>query len=70
MKKQAVVHRAMEVAEDPLQSGAMRLPRVMHMEADPLNRIGDVRPGEGEVLLGTSKTPVGDRISNEGTLIL
>jgi hypothetical protein len=28
------------------------------METDLLHSVGDVRPGEGEVLKGTNKTPV------------
>ena len=35
----------------------------MHMKTDLLDCRGEVRPGEGEVLQGTSKTPVGSRIS-------
>jgi len=34
------------------------------MKTDLLNSVGEVRPGEGEVLQGTGKTPVGSRISH------
>ena len=34
------------------------------MKADMLNNICEVRPGESEVLQGSSKTPVGSRISH------
>ena len=34
------------------------------METDLLNSVGEVRPGEGEVLQGIGQTPVGSRISH------
>jgi len=34
------------------------------METDLLNGISEIRPGESEVLQGSSKTPVGSRISH------
>ena len=39
------------------------------METDLLNRVGEVRPGEGEVLQGTGQTPVGSMISHRSTQI-
>ena len=39
------------------------------METDLLNRICEVRPGEGEVLQGASQTPVGSRIRHRITQI-
>ena len=36
----------------------------MHVETDLLNSVGEIRPGEGEILQGTSQTPVGSRISH------
>jgi hypothetical protein len=62
VKEEAVVDRAAEVAEEALESSEVRLPGIMHVKTDLLNCIGDVRPGEGEVLKGTSKTPVCSRI--------
>src|SRR6185503_19295392 len=41
----------------------------MHVEADLLNSVGEVRPGEGEVLQSTGQTPVGSRISHRITQI-
>src|SRR6185312_10197024 len=41
----------------------------MHMETDLLNSVGEVRPGEGEVLQSTGQTPVGSRISHRITHI-
>src|SRR6185436_18016742 len=36
----------------------------MHVETDLLNSVGEVRPGEGEVLQTTGQTPVCSRISH------
>jgi hypothetical protein len=40
------------------------------MKADLLNRIGDVRPGEGKVLKGPGKTPVCSGVRHRGSLNL
>ena len=50
-------------------SAAMCLPGIMHMETDLLNSVGEVRPGEGEVLQSAGQTPVGSRISHRITQI-
>ena len=39
------------------------------METDLLNRVGEVRPGEGEVLQSAGQTPVGSMISHRITQI-
>ena len=39
------------------------------METELLNRVGEVWPGEGEVLQSTSQTPVGSRIRHRITQI-
>src|SRR6185312_2401516 len=41
----------------------------MHMETDLLNSVGEVRPGEGEVLQIARQTPIGSRISHRITQI-
>ena len=41
----------------------------MHMERDLLNRVGEVRPGEGEILQSAGQTPVGGRVSHRITQI-
>jgi hypothetical protein len=58
VKEQAIVHSAAEVAEEALEGSEVGLPRIMHMKAQLLNCISDVRSSEGEVLQSTSKTPV------------
>ena len=41
----------------------------MHMETDLLNSVGEVWPGEGEVLQSADQTPVGSRFSHRITQI-
>jgi hypothetical protein len=41
---------AAEVAQDPLESGEMGLRQGVHMQAHLLDGVGDVGPGEGQVL--------------------
>jgi hypothetical protein len=68
MKEEVVVDRAAEVAEEALESSEVRLSEIMHVKTYLLNCIGDVRPGEGEVLKGTSKTPICSGICHWVTL--
>jgi hypothetical protein len=58
VKEQAVAHSASEVAEEALEGSEVRLLRIMHMKAQLLNCISDVRPSEGEVLESTRETLV------------
>jgi hypothetical protein len=59
-----------EVAQDPLESGEMRLLRGMHMQAHLLDGVGDVRPRLGEVLERVGQAPVGRRIGDRGPVPL
>jgi hypothetical protein len=70
VEEKAVVERALEVAEEALESREVRLPEIMHMKTDLLNCIGDVWPGEGELLKGPSETPVCNGVSHRGSLNL
>jgi hypothetical protein len=36
--------------QDPLESSEMRLPRGVHIQAHLLDDVGNVGPGEGQVL--------------------
>jgi hypothetical protein len=45
-----VVEGALEVPKDGLCGREMGLTWVVHVEAHLLDRVGNVRPGEGEVL--------------------
>jgi hypothetical protein len=64
VKKQAIVEGALEVAKDPLRSGEMVLPRVVHVEAHLLDRVRDVEPDEGEVLESPDQATVGGRVAD------
>jgi hypothetical protein len=49
-KKQAVVEGALEVPKDAIRGCEMGLMRVVYVKAHLLDRVGNVRPGDGEVL--------------------
>jgi hypothetical protein len=59
-----------EVAQDPLGSGEMGLPRGMHMQAHLLDGVGDVGPGEGEVLERGGQASVRCLVSDRGLVVL
>ena len=47
----------------------VRLPGILHVKTDLLNGIGEIRPGEGEVLQGTGEAPVASRLGQGITQI-
>jgi len=49
-QQKAEVESATNIAKDALQSRQVRCPRIMHVEADLLNSIGNVWPCEGQIL--------------------
>jgi hypothetical protein len=57
-----VVEGTLEVPEDALHNREMRLTRVVHVEAHLLDRVGNVRSGEGEVLESPSQVVVDSRV--------
>jgi hypothetical protein len=57
-----VVEGALEVPKDALRGREMGLTGVVHVEAHLLDRVGNVRPGEGEVLESPSQVAVGSRV--------
>jgi hypothetical protein len=63
-EQEAVVEGAAEVAQDPLESGEVGLPRGVHVQAHLLDGVGDVGPGEGEILERASQTPIRCRVSD------
>jgi len=69
VKNQAEANKATDVAEETLQCSKVRLPGIMHVKTDLLNGIGEIRPGEGEVLQGTGEAPVASRIGHGITQI-
>jgi hypothetical protein len=56
---------ATEVAQDPLESGEMALPRGVQLDG-----VGDVDSGEGQVLEGTGQAQVGRRVGDRGHVVL
>jgi hypothetical protein len=46
------------------------LPRGVHMQAHLLDDVGDVGPGEGEVLEHAREAPVGRRVGDRGPVVL
>jgi len=67
VKEQAAVDSA---AEEALESSEVGLSGIMHVKTDLLYYIGDVRPGEGEVVKCTGKTPVSSLVGHWWTLCL
>jgi hypothetical protein len=59
-----------EVAQDPLESGEIGLPRGVHMQAHLLDGVGDIESGEGEVLERAGQAPVGHRVGDRGHVVL
>jgi hypothetical protein len=59
-----------EVAQDLLESGEMRLSWGVHMEAHLLDGVGDVGPGEGEVLERAGQAPVRRPIGDRRPVVL
>jgi hypothetical protein len=64
-----VIEGVLEVAKDTLRSSEMRLKRIMQVEAHLLNRLGDIRPSEGEVLESPNQAPVGSQVTDMGTRV-
>jgi hypothetical protein len=57
-----VIEEALELHEDALCGRKLGLMGVVHVEAHLLDCVGDVRPGEGEVLESPSQVAVGSRV--------
>jgi len=49
-QEQSHVQSTTNVPEDALQSDEVRLPRIMHVEANLLNSVGNIWSGEGQIL--------------------
>jgi hypothetical protein len=65
-EEEAVVEKATEVSQNPLKSSDVGLPWCVHMKAHLLNDVGDVGPGEGEVLECACQAPVRRRVRDRG----
>jgi hypothetical protein len=64
-----VVEGVLKVAKDLLHSHEMGLPRVVHVDADLLDHIGDVGSGEGEILKNPDQAAVGNRVADGGARV-
>ena len=67
MKLESMRERALDVAQNALDSSQVLLARVVHVKTHLLDGVRDVRSREGEVLESTVKAPVLCRISNGST---
>jgi hypothetical protein len=59
-----VVEDALEVPKDALRSREMGLTGVVHVEAHLLDHVGNVGPGEDEVLESSNQAAVGSRVAD------
>jgi hypothetical protein len=66
VKKQAKVKGALEVPKDALRGREMGLTRVVHVEAHLLDCVGNVGPGEGEVLESSSQAAIDSQVADKG----
>jgi hypothetical protein len=68
-KKQVVVEGTMEVAEDAFRSSEMGLTRFALVKPHLLDYVGEVRPGEGEVLESSIQAAVGSQVIDKGSRV-
>jgi hypothetical protein len=61
---EAEVQGLSQIAQDALHRGVVRLSGIMHMKANLLDDVGDVRAGERQVLEGPGEAPELSRTSN------
>jgi hypothetical protein len=59
-----MVEGALEVPKDALHGREMGLTRVVHVERHLLDHVGNVRPGEGEILECPNQAAVGSRVTD------
>jgi hypothetical protein len=62
--------RALEIFQNSLESGEVGLPWCVHIKAHLLNGVGDVGPGEGEVLECACQALVRRRVDDRGVIVL
>jgi hypothetical protein len=63
-----MVEGDLDVLKDAFRGREMGLMGVVHMEAHLLDRVGNIRPGEGEVLESPSQAVVGSRVADRGPM--
>jgi hypothetical protein len=69
VEKDPEVKGATQVPQDPLHRDEVRLQRVVHVEADLLDDVGDVWPSEDEVLQCPGKASVAGQIGYRGPVV-
>jgi hypothetical protein len=55
---EAEFQSTLKIAQNALHGSKMRLSQVMHIQADLLNSVCDIRMGEGEILQSTSNNVI------------
>jgi hypothetical protein len=65
-----MVKGALEVTQDVLGAYEMGLTGIVHVETHQLDHVGDVRPGEGEVLESPDHATVGSRVAYGGLHVI
>jgi hypothetical protein len=68
-KKHAVIEGALEILEDAFHVREMWLMGVVHVETHLLDHVGNVGPGEGEVLESPSQAAVGSQVANGAPML-
>jgi hypothetical protein len=58
------------IANDSLESGEVGLLWGVHVKAHLLDDVGDVGPGEGQILESAGEAPVGCRVGDRGPIVL
>ncbi|KAK9127946.1 hypothetical protein Syun_016743 [Stephania yunnanensis] len=62
-----MIQSTLNISNNPFESRHMINPRIMHMEANLLDGIRDIRPGESEILQSPCKTPIQSWIIKNST---
>jgi hypothetical protein len=68
LKMKTKVQGSLNIAQDALHGGEMRLLRIMHMKTDLLYCIGNIRTSEGEILKSTCYTAESCWVSHRNTI--
>ena len=65
---QTVVRRPVYIAHHALDESTVTVPRVMHMQAHLLHGVGELGPGDSEVLQGPGDAPIGRGVVDAGPI--
>jgi hypothetical protein len=68
-QKQVAIEGALKVAKDTHRNHEMGLTGVLHVVARLLDHVGDVNPGEGEVLESPDQATVSSRVTDGGLML-